>query len=106
MISSFEIELCYRYILGREPESEIVVRDLAKAFNTVADLRRAMLFSEEMRLQLDLFNAVSLRPLSSPPNSVDVAVSPEHLQKMMRRVEQSWQDLGESEPFWSVLTHD
>jgi 2-polyprenyl-3-methyl-5-hydroxy-6-metoxy-1,4-benzoquinol methylase len=106
MISSFEVELCYRYILGREPESESVVRNLAKAFDTVGDLRRAMLCSNEMRPQLESFTAVSLRPLSLPPNSVEVAVSPEYLQRMMWRVEQSWQDLGKSEPFWSVLTHN
>jgi 2-polyprenyl-3-methyl-5-hydroxy-6-metoxy-1,4-benzoquinol methylase len=104
--SPFEVELCYRFILGREPESADVVNELAQTYPTVPELRRAMLASDEFKTQIGSSNAVALGELLWPPNAVDVDVPPEYLKKMMRRVEQSWENLGDTEPFWSVLTHD
>jgi SAM-dependent methyltransferase len=104
--SRSEVELCYRILLGREPESTAIVDELTKTYRTISALRLAMLHSDEFKTLFESINAVGLRPLSSPRNHVEVVVAPEYLKKMMGRVEASWEELGKSEPFWSVLVQD
>ena len=101
-----DVELAYRFFLGREPESADAVRNLAEQYGTFAELRRAFIGSDEFKAQLGSAAVAALRPLSWPRNDVDVDVSAENLAKMLNRVEKCWEDLGNSEPFWSVLTHD
>ena len=104
--SRSEVELCYRILLGREPESTTIVDELAKTYETISALRLAMLHSDEFKTLYEAINAVGLRPLSSPRNDVEVVVTPDYLKQMMARVESSWEELGKSEPFWSVLVQD
>jgi SAM-dependent methyltransferase len=106
MVSRFEVELCYRFILGRQPESEEVVTTAVHAYETLEDLRLAILASDEFRTKAGAAANTATTSLLWPPNSVDVTVSPDYLEKMLLRVERSWEKLGESEPFWSVLTAD
>ena len=42
---------------------------------------------------------------SSAPD-IQVAVSKQELQELFGRIQNQWSKLGESEPYWSVLTHD
>jgi 2-polyprenyl-3-methyl-5-hydroxy-6-metoxy-1,4-benzoquinol methylase len=105
MVSRYEVELAYRYILGREPESVAVVNDLAARYGSIVELRQGFIHSNEFQEQLASCRDI-LRPLLWPPSDIDVDVSPDHLTTMMHRVERTWERLGNNEPFWSVLTHD
>ncbi len=107
MVTTTEVELAYRYILGREPESAEVVEDLAARSATFAQLRTLFFSSEEFQKAGHPVPAhAAVRPLHWGPNPVDVSVAPADLERMLRRVEETWKQLGDSEPFWSVLTHE
>ena len=42
----------------------------------------------------------------APPIRVDVDADPETLRRLLDRVQRCWTQLGETQPHWSVLTHD
>ena len=115
MISNNDVKAAYRFILGREPESEQVVEDLANCHDTIATLRDDFLRSDEFTSRdVDVFaKTPRLSPTSfSPPRftqgrlAIDLDVAPETLAAMLRRVEATWEALGQHDPFWSVVTED
>ena len=106
MVEIADVEMAYRLILGREPESAAAVQNLAASFATIGDMRTAFFNSTEFN-QLTVGNqAAEVRPLTWPGIPIDVTVDPFDLKKMIEQVEQIWEGLGETELFWSVLTND
>lgn len=49
MISEFDVEMAYKYLLGRQPENRDVVVEKAREHDTVDELRRSMVRSDEFR---------------------------------------------------------
>jgi len=97
MISSQEVVMAYRLILGREPESEAVVADHCRRHESLSALRAAFLNSAEFQARVADYG---------PSVSVDIDVEPAMLQQMFMRIEECWQALGETEPYWSVASCD
>lgn len=52
MISEFDVEMTYKYLLGRAPENRAVVMEKAGAHNSVDELRRTLFLSEEFKYKL------------------------------------------------------
>ena len=52
MISEFDVEMAYKYLLGRQPENREVVMEKAQSHSTVDDMLRAMYVSEEFKERL------------------------------------------------------
>jgi SAM-dependent methyltransferase len=104
MVSTEDVIMAYRLLLGREPENAAVVAYHAETARDLAALRETFLTSDE-------FNASRAPQLSvgldqGGPMHVEVDVHPALLRQMFARVEQTWQALGVTEPFWSVLSSD
>jgi SAM-dependent methyltransferase len=104
-----EVTLAYRLMLGREPESPEVVNNLCHTVHTVAALRESFLGAPEFRLRmgqlLDKPQHVRERhPYTLPAIPVEVEVPDEALQRMFERIHQEWEYLGETDPYWSVVT--
>ena len=49
MISEFDVEMAYKYLLGRSPESREVVIEKAKLHNSLDELRQSMFRSGEFK---------------------------------------------------------
>jgi SAM-dependent methyltransferase len=100
-ISDDDVRNAYRFILGRAPENENVVRGHRNSHQSIADLRIAFLRSDEFRNQ----EFVSEGPFLAlePPPDVDVKASPSELRSMVARTIGCWAKAGASEPYWSVL---
>jgi SAM-dependent methyltransferase len=98
--------MAYRLLLNREPESSEVVEELLEGLSTYKEVRSAFVSCPEYRRRyptaLDEINRVYWKP---PPN-VTVDVSKPVLAKLLNRLSDQWKKLGESDPYWSVLTHD
>ena len=60
MISEFDVEMAYKYLLGRQPENREVVVEKARSNNSVDELRRSMFLSPEFR---DKFTQLTEQPL-------------------------------------------
>jgi SAM-dependent methyltransferase len=110
MLSRTEVELAYRLILGREPESDAVIDGHRRNANSLVELREAFLNSAEFRSHRGS-NGSEVPSLPTkidhgPPMAVEIDLDPTMLQKVWERVEQCWQALGQTEPYWSVASCD
>jgi SAM-dependent methyltransferase len=104
MVSSQEVEMAYRLILGREPESARAVEFHCSQWESLQALRAAFLASVEFRAQK--LPAVQPDIDYNPPLAVETALTPAKHQQMLKRVERCWSALGKTEPYWSVASFD
>ena len=103
------VALAYRLLLGREPENAEVVNDLAHAVHSTTQLRDVFLTAPEFRNQmaalLERPDAVQQRhPFHFPAIPVEADVTDELLARMLARTQSQWEQLGRSDPYWSVIT--
>jgi len=105
MVSRHEVEMAYRLIMGREVESEQSIEGHLR-HRSVEDMRRSFFSSEEFRTKVIPGFSTAGRPLTWPPIRVDTDVSDDQLAQMIERVERNFQHMGETEPYWSVITAD
>lgn len=109
MVTPEEVTLAYRLFLGREPESADVVNSLCQNTQSIAQLREVFLksaeFVQRMGEQLQQSHAVRHRhPFHLPRIPVETEVSAEVLDQMFERIHKEWEHLGQTEPYWSVVT--
>ena len=91
----------YRALLSREPEASAVVQSMVGT--PLGALILSILDSEERaRLQVGLLNDRYRR--NWPGGVVDIGASGETLAALFETARRTWSSLGESEPFWSVMT--
>lgn len=107
-LSAKDIVDAYDIVLGRAPESDIVVTQHRAAHPDHASLYRSLLASPEFRMR---FSASALHEalhevMFAPPLQVEHEVAPDVMRRMMGRVRDQWTALGRTEPHWSVLTAD
>src|SRR5262245_29065897 len=104
MISADDVIMAYRLILGREPENADAVATWAARAPDLTSLREQFLTSEEF-----LSSRVVRLPVSldwGAESRIDVNVDAGLLARMLHRVAKTWQALGYTQPFWSVLSVD
>jgi 2-polyprenyl-3-methyl-5-hydroxy-6-metoxy-1,4-benzoquinol methylase len=108
------VRMAYRLFLNREPESSAVVEAKAAACPTYEELRRLFVSSFEFQSYLRSLNPELFRSINSEfyssyfqkPAAVEIDVPQDVLEKLLRRIRAQWRELGERDPYWSVLTDD
>jgi SAM-dependent methyltransferase len=93
----------YRLFLGREPENAEVIAEHLKNSPELARLREVFIGSGEFSSRAP----AALKPLlrgDEPPRTIETGGDPVLLQRLFEHVNRSWQHLGETDPYWSVLT--
>lgn len=96
-----DVAWLYRELLDREPESAAVVKRMTGT--PLGELMLSFLDSEERaRLQVALLTDRYRRDW--PSGKVDIKASRKTLKALFNTARQTWSKLGESEPFWSVMT--
>ena len=110
VVSRQDVEMAYRLILGRDPESERVIAEKVESNRSLGELRRVFLESPEFA---EIASGLGLegaptghKPLIWPPIDVEVTVPPPLLDRMIARIEREFVHLGETEPHWSVISED
>ncbi|MBN9421756.1 MAG: class I SAM-dependent methyltransferase [Candidatus Accumulibacter sp.] len=108
MVNKDDVVNAYRYILGREPESDDVVMTHMSAAS-LEELRIRFLDSQEFSQKYSRSGAVDIEgfmlPQDMPPLSVDIEADPQQMQALLDRIKREWEEFGEKDPHWSVLTH-
>ncbi|HEX5121806.1 MAG TPA: class I SAM-dependent methyltransferase [Rhodanobacteraceae bacterium] len=97
------ITWAYRLFLGREPENEDVVAAHLAESPELSKLRDVFIGSGEFRSRAP----AALKLLLSgeePARTIETDGDPRLLQQLFEHVNRSWQHLGETDPYWSVLT--
>ncbi|MGO9773505.1 MAG: class I SAM-dependent methyltransferase [Roseiarcus sp.] len=103
MIDKGLVEACFAAILGRKPENETVVEEKATWSPSTEALIGDFLASPEFQDRLPpRVTDFYLRKASH----IDVDVSEAQMGALFARVRSQWRSLGQSDPFWSVLTHE
>lgn len=108
-----EVRLAYYLLLGREPESEAIVDAHRAAHESLASLRDGFAASDEFkarhgsveRADQDFLDRIAKGYFASPL-PVDVAVAADVAERLATRIREQWTKLGESDPYWSVLTDE
>lgn len=111
MVSPSDVIAVYRTVLGRDPENEQVIADQMAAADSIDQLYRNFISSEEFRENFcrslapsDLPNPH--KPLDWPPIPVESSLTdPRQLAAMFARVRTAWARYGEQEPYFSVCTN-
>jgi SAM-dependent methyltransferase len=101
-VSQDAVRWAYRLFLGREPESTHVVEGTINGCTDVAALRRAFIGSAEFAQHLPP-RGTGLGGME-PVRVVESSGPSELLAQLFEHVNRSWQFLGETDPYWSVLT--
>jgi 2-polyprenyl-3-methyl-5-hydroxy-6-metoxy-1,4-benzoquinol methylase len=109
LISPEEVNLAYQLMLGREPESQDMVNNICQTTQSVSQLREVFLNSAEFRDRmgqiLDKPQQVRFRhPFHSPYIPVESSVTDDQLCQMFERINRQWEHLGQTDPYWSVVT--
>lgn len=105
MVTRDEVVAAYRLILGREPESEIAVDYHARTAADLGQLRRTLLDSDEFQARLPASASSNVgRHYAGRPIAVQLDGPADQSKAMFDRIAKVWNDLGESEPHWSVLS--
>jgi SAM-dependent methyltransferase len=86
----------YKRLLGREPENEDVITEKTNFSSPVAVLQ-AILDSEEYATRGAYMDNYA------GPLDVEWQVSPDANAALLARVSETWRQLGEKRPYWSVL---
>ena len=104
-LSAELVTWAYRILLDREPENDAVVLEKANRFTCVRDLRHEFLHSEEFRYSDPQAYLPALTG-NEPPMQIEAVRSDAQLQQLFQHIQTTWQSLGETEPYWSVLSAD
>lgn len=109
-LTEHEVGETYRGVLGRDPESADVVKSHIARHAILSDLLTEVLASDEFRRRKGQENDVVMAALRDafwkPAGSIEHDVSQDVMTQLVERIRQQWTKLGESDPHWSVLTHD
>lgn len=105
-VSSEEVRGAYRFILGREPESEEVVRFHQRHHPNFAALRADFLSSEEFRSVSLMKPSQQVVPLQSQAQAIETVTDMTTLQALSARTAASWEAVGKTAPHESVLAYD
>ncbi|HET7557906.1 MAG TPA: class I SAM-dependent methyltransferase [Rhodanobacteraceae bacterium] len=95
----------YRLILGREPENPEVVRDHARCSASVAELRERFVGSSEFTQRYRAVVQDRERNVSVfPPCPIQTQVDEATRIRLLDHIARAWEHLGETEPYWSVMS--
>ncbi|SDB61307.1 Methyltransferase domain-containing protein [Belnapia rosea] len=107
-----QVVLAYRYILGREPESEAVIEQHRQGHASLASLRDTFLHSRELSEQLGHSATQAVTPLAATlpldvaPRPVETQADAATLARLLNLVAGRWEAIGETAPHWSVVSSD
>lgn len=97
------VRWAYRMILGREPENADVVNDHLLQVDSLATLRRRFLDSSEFLESQNDIPRNKAAGLESP-YSIKMGINKDTSDRLVEHIADSWNELGKTEPYWSVLS--
>jgi len=107
VISADDVRYGYRFMLGREVESDDVIQNALLAYPTFEALRAALLASEEFRFAQAVRAGSALRhPFPDAPPQVVTRLTPAQRARLITATIAQRIALGETEPHWSTMPQD
>jgi 2-polyprenyl-3-methyl-5-hydroxy-6-metoxy-1,4-benzoquinol methylase len=100
------IRAAYRVLLGREPESEAVVEAKLRGSRTPESVLKGFVASPEFKWRHGRTMEIIKDGLAAPRSRIETDVTPVQREALFRRIHAQWSALGETEPYWSVVTDE
>ncbi len=97
------VQWAYRLFLGREAETEAAIAEHIGGSPDLPALRSTFMKSSEFNANLPAHARLTLNG-DEPVRIVETDGDPALLKRLFDHVNRSWQHLGETDPYWSVLT--
>lgn len=98
------VTACYQAILWRQPENEEVVISKSSHDLSAYEIITSFLSSSEYKTKAGL--SVISDQYAAPPLEITLSTSTDQKAEMFSRIKKQWEKLGDSEPYWSVLTDE
>ena len=98
-----EVAWAYRLFLGREPESEEVIHQKLRQFDSIEDLRQSFIYCQEF-IQSHYNDGNGAMHGHEPAMNIETHLSEGDLNRLLRHIQNTWEHLGNTEPHWSVIT--
>ena len=93
----------YRLFLDREPDNDAVADEMAQTMKNSWQVRKSFMESSEFQIKNNW--APSPKPAHlRKPLVVEDELPPEQLALMLAHIKETWSRLGDTEPYWSVLS--
>lgn len=102
------VTACYRALLRREPEEDAAVLARANELGSATAVLQSFLESEEYQNVASGHIIHDYLKANAEHDTLDIEVdvSDETRNQMFERIKGEWAALGETEPYWSVITSD
>lgn len=104
MVTREEIITAYKYLLGREPESEEAIKNHLQ-HNSVDEMKQIFIHSPEFASKYIKTLTVG-RYIEQSVQNVQTECSESELNQMLEETKKTWSQFGEEAPHWSVLVSD
>ena len=112
-ITADVVRLAYRLFLNRDAETDAALNEKVRSFSTYEELRHDFILSPEFRhivsspplQEISLLSEIK-KSYFAKPKLVEVDVPGSALAVLLDRVREQWRKLGESDPYWSVISTD
>ena len=101
-INDETIAWAYRLFLDREPENQLVVNEKLKIFSSTHQIRKEFIESAEFKQKNPGFHTLAIS--GHEPAMYIESIS--DLCKLFEHIKNVWEHLGETEPFWSVISDE
>jgi SAM-dependent methyltransferase len=108
MIREEDVVYAYRFMFGRDPENREIVAQYASQVGSLRELRDLFLNSTEFQelMNRNLAPRAPKLGFQGPPMRVELSEDPAILDELFAKTVAQWEHLGQTEPYWSVLTSD
>lgn len=102
------VTACYRALLRREPEDDAAVQARADEMGSATAVLQSFLESEEYQNVASVHIIHDYLKANAEHDTLDIEVdvSEKTRIQMFERIKGEWAALGETEPYWSVITSD
>lgn len=106
MVTRDEVIYAYRLLLGREPENGAVIEKML-SLPSWKELRDAFVDCAEFKAKTHAGATIDCSAdfTLSPRSNVDVEISDEHFEQLVKHIRTAWEALGTEKPHWSVLVN-
>ena len=101
-ITAEEVVWAYKLFLEREPESQAVVDAKVNNLATISELRKELMASDEFKLR-NPGNTYLTMSGKEPPMQIEEVSD---IDLIFSHVQETWNHLGNTDPYWSVLTQE